>query len=159
MQAIAGRWRNMDNPWAVKLWPFLRCKEWSCCSDPIPFSSPLLVIWSQKETSSSWSLEHIGNITSQQTQNGGLPIISLCGAYWRSDNALDIYSGGNQFNYNQAIGYSNRFLMGFLSLSRQVVGRQLQITISFQTLITSLLIIFPPHSILYKFYSWNRKIN
>jgi len=81
MGVMEGRWRNVDNAWAVNLWPPLRCKDVSSSSDPIPSSKPLSVILSQRNISSSWSLQHIGNMTGQRTQNDSLITAALQG-YW-----------------------------------------------------------------------------
>jgi hypothetical protein len=51
------------------------------CSDPIPSSNPLSVISSQQDNSSSWSLQHISNMTCQQSQNDSL-ITAVLLVYW-----------------------------------------------------------------------------
>jgi hypothetical protein len=81
MEVMEGRWRNTDIVWAVKLWPPKRRKDASSCSDPIPSSNPLSVIFLEHITSSSWSLQHISNMTGQRTQNERLITAALL-VYW-----------------------------------------------------------------------------
>jgi len=78
---MEGRWINVDNAWAVKLSPLLSVKDVSSCSDPIPSSNPLSVIFLQKDISSSWNLQHISNMTGQWTQNNSLIKAALL-VYW-----------------------------------------------------------------------------
>ena len=63
MEVMEGRWRNVDNAWAVKLRPTVRRKDVSSCSDPIPSSNPLSDIPSQLNIASSWSLQQTSNMT------------------------------------------------------------------------------------------------
>jgi len=72
MEDMEGRWRNVDNALAVKLQPSKRCKDVSSCSDPIPSSNPLSVIFQQTRNLSSWSLQHISNRWSGQWSSGAV---------------------------------------------------------------------------------------
>jgi len=67
MEDMEGRWTNVDNALALKLRPSERSKDVSSCSDPIPSSNPLSVIFTQQVNSSSWSLQHISNMSCQRT--------------------------------------------------------------------------------------------
>jgi len=82
MEVMVGRWRNVDNAWAVKQSLPWRRKSVSSWSDPIPSSNPLSVILSQLVTSSSWSLQHTSNMTGQRTQNDSL-ITAAWLVYWQ----------------------------------------------------------------------------
>jgi len=109
---MEGRWRNVNNTWADKLWLTVRRKDVSSCSEPITSSNPLSVISAQLKTCSSWSLQHTSNMTCQRTQNDSIVVqwnvlvqtgLSKCGDFQRL--ALSLSKG----DYGDAVRVGDGF--------------------------------------------------